>query len=92
MGSLVAQVGGDLVDVTSIVTNPGADPHDYEPTAEDARTLSTAQYVIFNGVGYDEWARKVVDSKQRQEPTRARHRRARRCTRRRQPPSVVLPG
>jgi zinc/manganese transport system substrate-binding protein len=61
-GSLAAQVGGDLVDVTSIVSNPDADPHDYEPTAEDARTLSTAQYVIFNGVGYDEWARRVLDS------------------------------
>lgn len=61
-GSLAAEVGGDLVDVTSIVANPDADPHDYEPTAEDARTISTAKYVIFNGVGYDEWARKVVDS------------------------------
>jgi zinc/manganese transport system substrate-binding protein len=48
--------------VTSIVSNPDADPHDYEPTADDARTISTAQYVIFNGVGYDEWARRVVDS------------------------------
>jgi zinc/manganese transport system substrate-binding protein len=61
-GSLVAQVGGDLVDVTSIVANPGADPHDYEPTAEDARTISTAKYVVFNGAGYDEWARNVVES------------------------------
>jgi zinc/manganese transport system substrate-binding protein len=61
-GSLAAQVGGDLVDVTSIVANPDADPHDYEPTAEDARTISTAKYVIFNGVGYDEWARNVVES------------------------------
>jgi zinc/manganese transport system substrate-binding protein len=48
--------------VTSIVSRPDADPHDYEPTAEDARTISTAKYVIFNGVGYDEWARRVVDS------------------------------
>ena len=61
-GSLAAKVGGDLVDVTSIVSNPDADPHDYEPTADDARTISTAKYVIFNGVGYDEWARKVVES------------------------------
>jgi len=61
-GSLAAQVGGDLVEVTSIVANPDADPHDYEPTAEDARAISTAKYVIFNGVGYDEWARNVVES------------------------------
>ncbi|MEY2431438.1 MAG: zinc/manganese transport system substrate-binding protein [Acidimicrobiaceae bacterium] len=61
-GSLAAALGGDRVHVTNIVSNPDADPHDYEPTAADARTLSTAQYVIFNGVGYDEWARRVVDS------------------------------
>jgi zinc/manganese transport system substrate-binding protein len=61
-GSLAAELGGDLVNVTSIVANPDADPHDYEPTADDARTVSTAKYVIFNGVGYDEWARKVIDS------------------------------
>jgi zinc/manganese transport system substrate-binding protein len=61
-GSLAAQLGGDLVHVTSIVSNPDADPHDYEPTADDARTISTAKYVIFNGVGYDEWARRVVVS------------------------------
>lgn len=61
-GSLAAQLGGDRVHVTSIVANPDADPHDYEPTADDARTISTAQYVVFNGVGYDEWARRVVDS------------------------------
>ena len=61
-GSLAAQLGGDLVHVTSIVANPDADPHDYEPTADDARTISTAKYVIFNGVGYDEWARRVVAS------------------------------
>jgi zinc/manganese transport system substrate-binding protein len=44
------------------VANPDADPHDYEPTADDARAISTARYVIFNGVGYDEWARRIVDS------------------------------
>jgi zinc/manganese transport system substrate-binding protein len=61
-GSLAAQVGGGLVEVTSIVANPDIDPHEYEPTADDARTISTAQYVVFNGVGYDEWARNIVDS------------------------------
>jgi zinc/manganese transport system substrate-binding protein len=61
-GSLAAELGGDLVAVKSIVANPDADPHAYEPTADDARTISTAKYVIFNGVGYDEWARRVVQS------------------------------
>src|SRR5258708_28172275 len=33
-GSLAEQLGGDRVQVTNIITNPAADPHDYEPTSE----------------------------------------------------------
>jgi zinc/manganese transport system substrate-binding protein len=59
-GSLAAQLGGDRVQVTSVITNPATDPHDYEPTAADARTLAGAQLVIVNGVGYDPWADKLL--------------------------------
>ena len=61
-GSIAAQLGGDRVQVTSIITNPATDPHAYEATAADARTIATAQYVIINGVGYDPWAPKLVDA------------------------------
>lgn len=61
-GSIAAQLGGDRVQVTSIIANPDTDPHDYEPTAADARTIATAQHVIINGVGYDPWAPKLVDA------------------------------
>jgi len=61
-GSIAAQLGGDRVQVTDIITNPAADPHDYEPTAEDARTLAGAQLAIVNGVGYDAWATKLIDA------------------------------
>ena len=59
-GSIAAQLGGDQVEVTSIVTNPAADPHDYEPTSEDARVMAGAQMAIVNGIGYDEWAPKLL--------------------------------
>jgi zinc/manganese transport system substrate-binding protein len=59
-GSIAAQLGGDRVQVTSIIANPDTDPHDYEATAADARAIATAQYVIVNGVGYDPWAPKLV--------------------------------
>lgn len=59
-GSLAAQLGGDKVSVTSIINNPNADPHDYEPTASDGRAAATAKLVIVNGVGYDSWAPKLV--------------------------------
>jgi zinc/manganese transport system substrate-binding protein len=59
-GSIAAQLGGNQVEVTSIITNPAADPHDYEPTSEDARTMAGAQMAIVNGIGYDEWATKLL--------------------------------
>ena len=59
-GSIAAQLGGDLVQVTNVIANPATDPHDYEPTAVDARTFATAELVIVNGVGYDAWAPKLL--------------------------------
>jgi zinc/manganese transport system substrate-binding protein len=59
-GSIATQLGGDHVAETSIITSPGTDPHDYEPTAANARTVASAQYVITNGVGYDTWTTKLL--------------------------------
>jgi zinc/manganese transport system substrate-binding protein len=59
-GSIAAQLGGDRVKVTSIIANPATDPHDYEPTPGDARTLAGARLAIVNGVGYDPWAQKLL--------------------------------
>ena len=71
-GSLAAQLGGDRVHVTSIIHNPDADPHDYEPTAADARAIAEAKVVIVNGIGYDPWAPQAA----RRQPGR----RPRRCS------------
>ena len=59
-GSLAAQVAGPDARVAELVSNPAADPHDYEPTAADARALAGAQLVIVNGVGYDPWATRLL--------------------------------
>jgi zinc/manganese transport system substrate-binding protein len=59
-GSIAAQLGGDRVHVTSIIVNPDTDPHSYEPTAGDARTMAGAELAIVNGVGYDEWASRLL--------------------------------
>ena len=63
-GSIASQLGGAHAQVTSIITNPDTDPHDYEPTAADGRTIAEAQYVIENGVGYDPWVPKLVAANQ----------------------------
>jgi zinc/manganese transport system substrate-binding protein len=67
-GSVAAQVGGDHVEVTTVINAPNADPHDYEARPEDARAFADAQYVIVNGAGYDAWAQQLIDAN----PTEAR--------------------
>jgi zinc/manganese transport system substrate-binding protein len=59
-GSIAAQLGGDRVQVTSLITNPATDPHEYEPSASDARALAEAQLVLVNGIGYDPWAAQLL--------------------------------
>ena len=59
-GSLVAQIGGTHVNVTSIITDPNTDPHEYEANDSTAEAFKDAQYVILNNVGYDDWATLLV--------------------------------
>jgi len=59
-GSIAAQLGGGKADVHSIIVNPATDPHSYEPSAADARTIAGAKMVIVNGVGYDNWATQLL--------------------------------
>ena len=61
-GSLITQLGGTHVSVTSIVSDPNADPHEYEANASDARAIANAQFVIENGEGYDDWCSQLVAS------------------------------
>ncbi|WP_043678939.1 metal ABC transporter solute-binding protein, Zn/Mn family [Streptomyces xylophagus] len=61
-GSIASQLGGAHVQVKSIINNPNADPHDYEPTAADGRLVAGAQYTIVNGIGYDAWADKLLSA------------------------------
>jgi zinc/manganese transport system substrate-binding protein len=59
-GSIAAQLGGNRVHVTSVIANPATDPHGYEPSAADARTMAGAKMAIVNGIGYDPWADKLI--------------------------------
>lgn len=52
-GSIAAQIGGDRVDVTSIIESATQDPHSYEATARDRLSVQKADLVIENGGGYD---------------------------------------
>jgi zinc/manganese transport system substrate-binding protein len=61
-GSLVGQLGGNLTSVLSIVSDPNADPHEYEANTSDAAAVADANYVIVNGVGYDDWALQLINA------------------------------
>ncbi|MDQ1737847.1 MAG: zinc/manganese transport system substrate-binding protein [Pseudonocardiales bacterium] len=54
-GDIVQQIAGSKAKVTSIITNPSADPHGYEADAQNQLALSRAKIVIENGGGYDDF-------------------------------------
>ncbi len=61
-GNITSQLGGRDVEVTSLVTNPNADPHLFETDAADAADLAQAHVVIENGAGYDTWMNALLSA------------------------------
>jgi zinc/manganese transport system substrate-binding protein len=59
IGDLVKNVGGDRVDVTTLV-GPNSDAHVFSPTPNDARTLGAAKIVFVNGMGLEGWMTRLV--------------------------------
>lgn len=59
-GNIAEQIGGNKISVSSIVSDPNADPHEYETSARDARNIAGSNLVIINGLGYDAWANKLI--------------------------------
>lgn len=60
-GDIAAFIGGDKVNVTSIITKTSQDPHSYEATAQDRLLVSKAELVIENGGGYDGFLHKMAE-------------------------------
>lgn len=61
-GQLVEQIGGERVDVTSIVSSASGDPHEFEPSARDQLAVSRAQLIVENGGGYDSFVDALIES------------------------------
>jgi zinc/manganese transport system substrate-binding protein len=59
-GSIATQLGGSKANVQSVVSDPNADPHEYESSTNDARAFAEAALVILNGAGYDDWGQKLL--------------------------------
>jgi zinc/manganese transport system substrate-binding protein len=61
-GDLAGSIGGDKVQVTSIITSPDADPHEYEANTRNQLALTKATVVIENGGGYDDFIDRMLKS------------------------------
>jgi len=61
-GNIIKQLGGSHVSVTSILSDPNVDPHEYESNVQDGIAIQKAQFVIENGLGYDDWMDKLLSA------------------------------
>ena len=59
LSDFVRNVGGDRVDVRSLV-GPNGDAHVYQPVPGDAKTLADAKVVVVNGLGFEGWINRLV--------------------------------
>jgi zinc/manganese transport system substrate-binding protein len=58
-GDIVSQIGGSHVSVTSILSDPNADPHLFEPGTRNGLAVARAGLVVQNGAGYDAFMSKL---------------------------------
>lgn len=61
LADLVANVGGERVRVTSLV-GPGSDAHVFQATPSDAVALKRARVVVENGLGFEGWLDRLVET------------------------------
>lgn len=54
-------IGGEEIGTTTMVKS-GVEPHDYEPTSKDLSNLNDSQLFLYNGLGMEDWADKIIDS------------------------------
>ncbi len=61
LGDMIKNVGGEDVTVTTLV-GPDGDAHVYEPTPADAKAVSNAQLLAVNGLHFEGWMDRLVQS------------------------------
>ena len=61
LGDMVARIGGDHIALTTLV-GPDGDAHVYQPTPADARAVSGADILFVNGIAFEGWIDRLVES------------------------------
>ena len=59
-GNMAQQIAGSEASVSSILSNPNQDPHDFEASPSTARLIADARLVIYNGADYDPWIESLL--------------------------------
>ena len=73
LGDLVRNVGGDRVEVKSLV-GPNGDAHVYSPSPADAKKLADAKVVFTNGLGFEGWIARLIKASGTKAPMSSRPR------------------
>ncbi|GAB3243162.1 TroA family protein [Chitinimonas naiadis] len=61
LGNLVAEVGGDKVEVKTLV-GPDGDAHVYQPSPQDGKTLAGARLLVVNGLAFEGWMERLASA------------------------------
>jgi zinc/manganese transport system substrate-binding protein len=59
-GGVAEQIAGPSAEVTSILSNPNQDPHEFQSDPKTAKEVADATIIIYNGLGYDTWMEKLL--------------------------------
>jgi len=59
-GEAARAVGGENVEVISVLKGSNIDPHHFEPTPDISRQIHEANVIIYNGLGYDDWMENLI--------------------------------
>jgi len=62
-GGVAQQIAGSTAEVTSILTNPNQDPHEFTTNAATAKAVADADLIIYSGISYDPWMDKLLGAK-----------------------------
>jgi len=68
IGDLVRQVGGDHVDLTTLM-GPGVDPHLYKASEGDVQRMAQADVVLYNGLDLEGKMTEVFEQMERRQIT-----------------------
>ena len=60
MYDFAKRIAGDYAEVTCLVP-AGTEPHDWEPSSKDMKTIQEADFLIYNGAGMEHWVKDVLD-------------------------------